>query len=158
MDGAVERMHATVIAVGHRAVIIRGPSGSGKSDLALRSLAVAASQLIASPARLVADDQVIVTRTGLSLTVTVPQTLLGRLEIRGLGIIEVDPEQDAKAVLVVDLVDKSQIDRYPDPWPTVDLLGLSVPRLMISAFEASAPLKLLVALAMPSLPPVQEAV
>lgn len=158
MDGAVERLHATAIAVGHRAVIIRGPSGSGKSDLALRSLAVAASQLIASPARLVADDQVIVTRTGPSLVVTAHPTLLGRLEVRGLGIIEVDPEQDARAVLVVDLVDKSQIDRYPDPWPTVELLGLSVPRLTISAFEASAPLKLLVALAMPSLPAVQEAV
>jgi HPr kinase/phosphorylase len=157
MDGAVERLHATAIAVGQRAVIIRGPSGSGKSDLALRSLAVGASQLIASPARLVADDQVIVTRIGPSLSVAAPQTLLGRLEVRGLGIIEVDPEQDAKAVLVVDLVDKSQIDRYPDPWPTVELLGLTVPRLMISAFEASAPLKLLVALAMPSLPAVQEA-
>jgi HPr kinase/phosphorylase len=114
--------------------------------------------LIASPARLVADDQVIVTRVGPALSVSAPPTLLGRLEVRGLGIVEVDPEQDAKAVLVVDLVDNSQIDRLPDPWPRVELLGLTVPRLMISACEASAPLKLLVALAMPSLPAVQEAV
>jgi HPr kinase/phosphorylase len=157
MDHAPERLHATAIAVGQRAVIIRGASGSGKSDLALRCLALPASQLIASPARLVSDDQVVVTRDGLSLSVTAPQTLLGRLEVRGLGILEADPVQDAKAVLIVDLVEKNEIERYPDPWPTFEILGLLVPRLAISAFESSAPLKLLAALAMPSLPPVREA-
>ena len=157
MDGAVERLHATAIAIGHRAIIIRGPSGSGKSDLALRCLSVPASQLVASPARLVADDQVLVTRDGLSLVVSAPPTLLGRLEVRGLGIVDVDPEQDAKVILIVDLVDNSQIERLPDPWPSAELLGLTLPRLCISAFEASAPLKLLAALAMPSLPPIQEA-
>lgn len=157
MDRGSERLHATAIAVGQRAVIIRGASGSGKSDLALRCLALPASQLIASPARLVSDDQVLVTRDGLSLTVTAPQNLLGRLEVRGLGILEADPVQDAKVVLVVDLVEKKLIERYPDPWPTFDILGLTVPRLAISAFESSAPLKLLAALAMPSLPPVREA-
>lgn len=157
MDGAVERLHATAIAVGQRAIIIRGPSGSGKSDLALRCLTLPSSPLIASTARLVADDQVLVTRDGVSLTVSAPQALLGRLEVRGLGILEVDPSPEAKAILIVDLVEKATIDRYPDPWPTADLLGLTLPRLYVSAFEASAPLKLLAALAMPSLPPVREA-
>jgi HPr kinase/phosphorylase len=157
MDGAVERLHATAIAVGQRAIIIRGPSGAGKSDLALRCLAVAASQLVASPARLVADDQVLVRRDGPSLHVSAPQPLLGRLEVRGLGILEIDPEQDARAALIVDLVEKTQIQRYPDPWPMVVLLGLALPRLAVSPFEASAPLKLLTALAMPSLPAVHDA-
>jgi HPr kinase/phosphorylase len=157
MDGAVEQLHATAIAIGQRAIIIRGPSGSGKSDLALRCLALPASQLVASPARLVADDQVVVTRNGLSLVVSAPPTLLGRLEVRGLGILEIDPEQDAKATLIVDLVEKTGIERYPDPWPTVTLLGLNIPRLLVSAYEASAPLKLLAALGMPSLPVIHEA-
>jgi serine kinase of HPr protein (carbohydrate metabolism regulator) len=157
MDGAVERLHATAIAIGQRAIIIRGPSGSGKSDLALRCLALPASQLVASPARLVADDQIVVTRDGLSLVVSAPPTLLGRLEVRGLGILEIDPEQDAKATLIVDLVEKAGIERYPDPWPTVVLLGLNVPRLLVSAYEASAPLKLLAALGMHSLPAIHEA-
>ena len=156
MDGAVERIHATAIAIGKRAIIIRGPSGSGKSDLALRCLAMSASQLLASPARLVADDQVLVTREGMSLVVTAPQALLGRLEVRGLGIIEMDPEQAAKVILIADIVERSRIERHPDPWPMVDLLGLSVPLLSVSAFDASAPHKLLAALAMPSLPPVRE--
>jgi HPr kinase/phosphorylase len=156
LDVAVERIHATAIAVGQRAIIIRGPSGSGKSDLALRCLAVAASQLVASPARLVADDQVVLTRDGLALSAAAPQTLLGRLEVRGLGIIDVDPEQDARVVLVVDLVERSRIERMPDPWPTASILGLSVPVLHISPFDASTPLKLLTALAMPSLPAIIE--
>lgn len=157
MDGAVERLHATAVAVGQRALIIRGPSGSGKSDLALRCLSLAASPLVASPARLVADDQVLLTRDGLSLIVTAPQTLLGRLEVRGLGILQLDPVQDSKAILIVDLVEKDKIERYPDPWPEVKILGLYLPRLCISAFESSAPLKLLAALGMPSLPPVRDA-
>lgn len=157
LDGAVERMHATVIAVGQRAIIIRGPSGAGKSDLALRCLAVAASQLVASPARLVADDQVVLTRNGLTLSAAAPPTLLGQLEVRGLGIIEVDPEQEARVVLIADLVDRNRIERLPDPWPTTSILGLTVPLLRVCAFDASAPLKLLTALAMPSLPAMVEA-
>ena len=156
MDGAVERLHATAIAVGRRAIVIRGSSGAGKSDLALRCLAMPASQFVASPARLVADDQVLVTRDGLALRAAAPPALLGRLEVRGLGILEFNPEQDASVVLVADIVDRTQIERYPDPWPTAELLGLSVPLLRISAFDSSAPLKLLAALAMPSLPSIAE--
>lgn len=156
MAVASERIHATAIAVGQRAIIIRGPSGAGKSDLALRCLGVSASQLVASPARLVADDQVLLTRDGPTLTVSAPQTLLGRLEVRGLGIIAVDPEQDARVVLVADLTERAQIERYPDPWPMVDLLGLNVPLLRVFAFDASTPLKLLAALALPELPPVSD--
>ncbi|MEQ1670545.1 MAG: HPr kinase/phosphatase C-terminal domain-containing protein [Hyphomicrobium sp.] len=157
MARASERIHATAIAVGQRAIIIRGPSGSGKSDLALRCLAVAASQLVPSPARLVSDDQVLVTRDGLSLSVTAPQALLGQLEVRGLGIIRVDPEQDAKLMLIADLTGRHQIERYPDPWPMAQLLGLNVPVMHISAFDASSPLKLLTALSMPALPPLSDA-
>ena len=156
MDGAVERLHATAIAVGSRAVVIRGPSGSGKSDLAFRCLALPTSALLTSPAKLVSDDQVLLTRNGLSLAVTAPQTLLGKLEVRGLGILEVDPELDAKAVLIADIVEPRDMERYPDPWPTANLLGLAVPLIRVVAFDSSAPLKLLAALAMPSLPLVCE--
>lgn len=154
MDGTHDRLHATAVAVGHRAIIIRGPSGSGKSDLALRCLSVPTSQLVTAPARLIADDQVLVRRDGSALIVSAPPTLLGRLEVRGLGILEIDPEQRARAVLIADLVARTEIERYPDPWPTVEILGLRLPVLRICAFDASAPIKVLAALAMPSLPTV----
>ena len=82
--------------------------------------------------------------------------MLGKLEVRGLGILEVDPELDAKAVLIADIVEPRDMERYPDPWPTANLLGLAVPLIRVVAFDSSASLKLLAALAMPSLPLVCE--
>ena len=156
MDGAVERLHATAVAVGKRAVLIRGASGSGKSDLALRCLALPATELWPVRARLVADDQVIVTRVGAGLIAKPPSELAGKLEIRGLGIVEVSCESDAKVVLIADLVDGRDVERYPDPWPRAAILGLSVPILRIWAFESAAAEKVLAALSMAALPPVRE--
>ncbi|WP_215425799.1 HPr kinase/phosphorylase, partial [Campylobacter jejuni] len=80
MDGAVDHLHATAISVGGRAILIRGSSGSGKSDLAFRCLAVPVSQLNQAPARLVSDDQVLLRRQGLSLIASAPATLFGKIE------------------------------------------------------------------------------
>lgn len=143
------RLHATAIALDHRAVIIRGRSGAGKSDLALRCLSVGPSQLFAGTPRLVADDQVLVTRHGAALRLQAPASLLGKLEVRGLGIIAIEPELDATAVLVCDLAAAGEVDRLPDPWPLTDILGVRLPVLRLAPFEVSAPFKLLVALSMP---------
>jgi HPr kinase/phosphorylase len=152
LDGAVDRVHATAIAVGGRAVLLRGPSGSGKSDLAFKCLAVVARHLVPGPVRLIADDQVLLKRDGLTLTATAPPALLGKIEVRGVGIIEVDPEMEAQVALIADMAHYQDIERYPDPWPVAELLGISVPVLRICPYEASAPLKLLAALASPNLP------
>jgi serine kinase of HPr protein (carbohydrate metabolism regulator) len=64
LDDAVENHHGTAIAIGSHAALIRGASGAGKSDLALRCLAVAPTALIPGPARLVADDRVELKREG----------------------------------------------------------------------------------------------
>jgi len=158
VDGAVERIHATAIAVGGRAVLIRGPSGSGKSDLAFRSLATPVSPLIQAPARLIADDQVCLKREGTSLIASAPSMLAGKIEVRGVGILNVEPQEHAHVALVAEIVSRDQIERYPDPWPTTELLGLRVPVIRIYPYDASAPLKLLAAMAMASLPPVSAAV
>lgn len=159
MDGAVDRLHATAIAVAGRAILIRGPSGSGKSDLAFRCLAIPASPLVQAPARLIADDQVVLRREGLSIIASSPATLIGKIEVRGVGIIDVDPVAEAHVAMVAAITTNRQtIERYPAPWPTTEVLGLSVPMLSISAYDASAPLKLLAALALPSLPSLRPAV
>lgn len=154
MDGAVERIHATAVAVGRRAVLIRGNSGSGKSDLALRCMTTPRSPFFDAPALLVADDQVMVMRQGRSLTAYAPDTLIGKLEVRGLGILNVEHAREADVVCVADITPKAEIDRYPDPWPTAVILGLRVPVLRIDAFEASAALKILTVLSNPILPPI----
>lgn len=148
MDGASERVHATTIAIGSRAALIRGPSGSGKSDLALRALAITASEfLISATPRLVADDQTIVTRNGGQLIASPPQQLKNQIEVRGIGIAQLPAIDRARVVLVVDLADANrEIERMPAPWPTVTVLAIALPQLWLKPFESSAALKLLLAL------------
>ena len=147
MADAAETHHGTAIALAGTAVLIRGASGSGKSDLALRCLALAPTALTAVPAMLVADDYVTVTRTGDRLIAEAPATIRGKLEVRGLGIVTVPCQDSAELVLVADLVAPEQIERFPDPTPEVELGGVKLPLLHIAPFEASAPVKLLLALA-----------
>ena len=147
MGDAAETHHGTAIALAGTAVLIRGASGSGKSDLALRCLALAPTALTAVPAMLVADDYVTVTRTGDRLVAEAPATIRGKLEVRGLGIVTVPCQDSAELVLVADLVAPEQIERFPDPAPEVELGGVKLPLLHIAPFEASAPVKLLLALA-----------
>ncbi len=156
-------VHATAIGVGNRAVLIRGPSGSGKSDLALRCLAIAAGPFPADflPVRLIADDQVQLTRHGDTLEARAPNALAGKLEVRGLGIVHITALPMAAVVLVADIVppgpsETSSIERYPDPWPLTVIAGLSLPVIQIAAFEPSAPLKILLALAHPDRPAVRD--
>ena len=106
MPGEVDYIHATAVAVGRRGALIRGPSGSGKSDLALRCLAICPSALLRDVVKLVADDQVILRREQSGLVATAPPTLRGRLEVRGVGILEVAVAGEADIVLVADLVSR----------------------------------------------------
>jgi HPr kinase/phosphorylase len=140
-------IHATCICVNGRGVLIRGPSGSGKSDLALRCLATAPSAVVPMPAVLVADDQVLLTVTNGALVATAPASIRGLLEIRGIGIVTLSSVPYCNVVLVADLqTPDTVIERLPDPAPTVEILTVHVPQLLIKPFEASAVSKLLVAL------------
>jgi serine kinase of HPr protein (carbohydrate metabolism regulator) len=143
----LERLHGTAIAVAGRAVLIRGPSGAGKSDLALRIVAggVRWPRESGEPL-LVADDQVEVALENGALMVSAPATIAGRLEVRGVGIVTVPHVPKARLALVVDLVERERVSRLPEPDSTV-VLGVALPRFALDAFSASAPLKVLVALA-----------
>lgn len=139
-------LHATCLAMDGRGVLLRGPSGSGKSDLALR--------LIEQGARLVADDQTILTREGDALVARSPESIAGKLEVRGIGIRSVPSLSRTKVDLMVDLVGPGAVERLPEP-SSEALLDLQLPRLALDPFAASAPAKLRVALG--SLGPAQQA-
>ncbi|KAB2941837.1 MAG: HPr kinase/phosphatase C-terminal domain-containing protein [Hyphomicrobium sp.] len=139
--------HGTAIAVGGSAALILGPSGAGKSDLALRCLALAPTPLIPAPALLVADDRVLVSAVDGRLRVEAPATIRGQLEVRGMGVLAVPYARSAELALVVELAAPETIERLPDPPPRRDFLGISLPLLRVAPFEASAPVKLLLALA-----------
>ena len=135
-------LHATAVAqwtpgAGWRAILISGPSGTGKSDLALR--------LLGRGWRLVSDDYVHVFASGEGLYVTAPETIRGRIEARGLGIIGACVQGVVRLVLAVDLVESAP-ERLPEP-ETRNLQGRSVPRLRLAGFEASAVEKVAAAIA-----------
>ncbi len=114
-------------------VLLRGPSGAGKSDLALR--------LIDRGWRLVADDQAELRLVGTALYAAAPATIQGRMEIRGLGIVEVPSAARARLCLVADLVAAAAVERLPEP-AFCELLGVRLPCLALDPFAASADAKL----------------
>ncbi len=138
-------VHATCVALPDankrwRGVLLRGSSGTGKSDLALR--------LIDDGARLVADDQTALSKGGSALVATSPAAISGLLEVRGLGIVKLGRSKRLTQVpiaLLVDLVAPERIERLPEPAREA-LLGVTLPRLSLAPFEASAPAKLRLAL------------
>ena len=142
----VERVHATALAVGGKGVLIRGPSGSGKSDLALRCMTAGTSYLVPASACLVCDDQVAIGVSPAGLAVTAIDAIYGKLEVRGVGIIEVTAVRSAELVLIVDLVAPELVERLPG-FDHVVLAGHGIPRLRLYPFEPSAALKLLLAVA-----------
>jgi len=145
LQQAKQLVHGTCVAFGAHAALLRGSSGSGKSDLALRFLALPADGGMAPC--LVADDQVVVEAQAGGLVVSAPDTLAGKLEVRGLGIMTLPHVTQAKLVLIVDFVASDEVPRMPpEPLPRVTLLGVSVPNLQLAPFEDSAPLKLKMAL------------
>jgi len=97
--------------------------------------------------RLVADDQVWLEAQDHVVTVSAPETLAGLIEVRGLGIMEMPSIAHARLVLVCDLVTVDLVPRMPpDPWDRTALAGVDIPSLKLAPFEASAPLKLKLAL------------
>lgn len=147
MPDAAELLHGTCVALGRSAALLRGPSGAGKSDLALRFLFLARRGPAAlEPPTLIADDQVRVRREGARLLVEAPPTLRGKLEVRGVGIVDMKTVADAELVLVADLVAATEVERMPEADASVRLLGLDVAAIRLVATEASAPIKLALAL------------
>jgi len=126
-------VHATAIAIEGDAVLLRGPPGAGKSDLALR--------LIEGGARLLTDDQALLQRVDNRVLVRAPAAIAGLIEVRGIGIVQVDSLEEAPLALVVDLVPSAQVERFPDNRFEM-FLGLAVPLIALAPFEASATAKL----------------
>lgn len=134
---ASETIHASAVAIGDRAVLIEGPSGSGKSDLALR--------LIDRGAVLISDDYTLVRRQDGRLTAWAPGSIAGRIEIRGLGIRRMDHRDGVEVALVVRAAETPP--RLPSEREWRRVSGGKLPVMLLSLLEASAPIKVEHALA-----------
>src|SRR6266566_108509 len=131
-------IHASAVLVGARAVLIQGPSGSGKSRLAL-ALLHAAAQGVVPFARLVADDRAHVEARHGRLLVRPAEALAGLIEVRGLGIRRVPHEPLAVVGLLVELGQAAE--RLPDPTrKQAEIAGITLPRLAVAAGADPLPL------------------
>ena len=126
-------VHASTVAAyrpgsGWFGVMLSGPSGAGKSDLALR--------LIARGWRLVADDYTHIFASGAQLYGTAPPAIVGRIEVRGVGILGQPTIAMAKLGLAVALC-SGPVERLPEPAFDTHH-GVHLPRVTLDGFEASA--------------------
>jgi HPr kinase/phosphorylase len=127
------RVHGTCIALDGEGVLLRGPPGSGKSDLALR--------LIDGGAVLVADDQTELRRRGDAVVASPPAAIAGRIELRGIGVLACASIAEARLCLVVDLAPPGAVERLPER-RSQNYLDCLVPLLSLAPFEASAAAKI----------------
>jgi len=132
-------IHASAVRVGDRAVLIRGPSGSGKSRLVF-DLILAGRAGVIAPAILVGDDRVHVWPHGGDLMVRPAPALAGLIEIRGLGIRRCDYAPEASVGLLVDL-DAPDAERLP-PLDSLQarIEGILIPRIPVKQGFSGLPL------------------
>ncbi|MBL8643750.1 MAG: HPr kinase/phosphatase C-terminal domain-containing protein [Rhodospirillaceae bacterium] len=122
-------LHATCVSVAGTGLLIRGASGAGKSDLALR--------LIDMGAELVSDDYCEVTVEGGRLMAAAPAAIAGKLEIRGFGLVRLPHIEKVSVGLIVDLCKSADIERLPETTTTV-IENMALPLLKLDPFTASA--------------------
>ena len=141
-------VHGTCVAMSGSGALLRGAPGCGKSDLALRFISLFGVDGGAPEgACLVDDDQVLLSCAEEGLVARSPEAIAGRLEVRGVGIVEVAHCKRTSLALVIDLVARDDVPRLPpDPLPCEDILGVPTPVLKLNPFEISSPVKLKLAL------------
>jgi serine kinase of HPr protein (carbohydrate metabolism regulator) len=142
-------LHATCVAMNRDGVLILGPPGSGKSDLALRLIDQpgAGTSGRRRRAQLVADDQVLIHHHKDGLTANAPSKLVGKLEIRGLGIVMLPVRASVSLTLAVQLTEAAKIDRLPETdRARFEVLGVALPLVLIDPAYASAPARIRAAL------------
>jgi serine kinase of HPr protein (carbohydrate metabolism regulator) len=131
----LENLHASAVVLGDRGVLIAGASGVGKTQLALALVSHVAARGVF--ARLVADDQLLLSAHDRRLLCAAPATIAGLAELRGLGPRSIDHEPRAAVDLIVRLVERASAERFPEP-ESESLLGCKVPLLRLANHDRQA--------------------
>ena len=134
-------IHASAVQVAGQGVLVRGPSGSGKSSLLL-------ALLLADRAgnRLVADDRVVLAVAAGRLLAAPPAELAGLIEVRGQGILRQDHVPSAEIALVVDLDPAAECPRMPEAESAfVELAGVRVRRIRLPIGQADGWMRVMAA-------------
>lgn len=130
--GKEASIHASAVRLGPAGILIRGPSGSGKSSLALA--------LLDGGAELIADDRVELSATDAGVQAAAVAAIAGLIEVRGQGIFQVPYRSPAPIHLVVDLCPPEDCPRHPEPqdeWTMVEGFRLPCLRLPIGTVDGA---------------------
>ena len=124
-------VHATLIDYNGKGILLTGKSGSGKSDVALR-------MIMDKGAKLVGDDRIMLNRDGNAVLGKAPDILAKKLEVRNVGIVEIENiTEEVEVCLCVELCkDKTSLDRLPQN-KYIDILGVDIPQIELYPFEVS---------------------
>jgi HPr kinase/phosphorylase len=123
-------LHATCIVIEEKGILIIGPSGIGKSTLA-RSL-ISAAQKEGLFARLIADDRVYVTPHQGHLVASCPPAILGKMEINGMGIVQMQYEPSALIKLVIQMDETKNARMLEKDDRRISIKGLSIQSIKFS--------------------------
>ncbi len=130
-------------------VLLCGPPGIGKSDLALRAITTPIclpGEAAPKPFELVSDDQTTVAAADGQLMARAPRTISGQLEVRGIGIVDVANAEPVPIVLIANLTHATP-ERMPErPLPLTMIAGCALATIALRPLDASAPIKLALAL------------
>ncbi|MEY3634729.1 MAG: hypothetical protein RLZZ61_1139 [Pseudomonadota bacterium] len=124
-------LHGSAVAIGGNGVLLCGPSGSGKSDLALR--------LIDRGAKLICDDILHIEHSNSFPLLACAPNIAGKIEVRGIGICTVEFLPSAPLRLIVQLT--QNVERMPPAHQSINIEGFSVPMLKLDPFQTSSVLK-----------------
>lgn len=124
----MDNHHCSVVTIEDQGILIEGNSGAGKTSLALGLLERA--KLFSSKAGFVTDDQAFLQEQNGSIIAYAPESIAGKIEIRGFGISEIAHTESCRIDLVVRLVPDEQIVRMPSPQRT-ELIGIELPLLNV---------------------------
>jgi serine kinase of HPr protein (carbohydrate metabolism regulator) len=130
-----DNFHASAVVLGDRGIVIAGSSGAGKTQLALALISHVRS--FGLFARLVADDQILLSACNGRVVCAAPATIAGLVEIRGIGPSPVEHEAKASVDLIVRLVERQAAERFPEA-QNESLLGCDVPLLRLAADDRQA--------------------
>ncbi len=75
---------------------------------------------------------------------TAPANIQGKMEVRGIGIIDSERESDVPVCLLVEISEK--IERFPEGREWRLMAGIEIPVVVLNALEPSAPVKVELAL------------
>ncbi|MFZ3482324.1 HPr kinase/phosphorylase [Sphingomonas sp. 3-13AW] len=138
MTAPTETLHACCVAINGQGVLIEGASGAGKSDLTLR--------LVDRGAELVSDDYTLLERDGAQLLGRAPVSIAGRIEIRGIGIVNLPYRKEVAVAMLVRI--EPLPERLPERPERRRVAGIELPVVALPALEPSAPIKVELALRM----------